>query len=118
MEPKSLERVADAEVIVADHPLAIKDKGFVQSLTMCLAALQNMHSLLFKHRFHSARSNLPSLPRTKGMIVADIELKDFWELLLLGLGANVDRVDFAGVEVLGAAITDLPLLWKSSRIYS
>ena len=77
VEPKSLERVADAEVIVADHPLAIKDKGFVQSLTMCLAALQNMHSLLFKHRFHSARSNLPSLPRTKGMIVADIELKDF-----------------------------------------
>ena len=57
MEPKSLEGVAGAEVMVADCPLAAKDEGFVQSLAMCPVAPQNMHSLLFKHRFYSARSN-------------------------------------------------------------
>ena len=39
-------------------------------------------------------------------------------MLLLDLGADVGRVDFAGVEVLGAAIANLLLLWESLQIYS
>ena len=80
MEPESLEEVAGVEVMATDRPLAAEDEGFVQSLAICLAVLQNMHSLLSKHCFHSARSNLPSLPRTESAVVADIELEDFWEL--------------------------------------
>ena len=40
-------------------------------------SLQNMHSLLSKYYFYSARSNLLSLPRTEDTIVADIELENF-----------------------------------------
>ena len=118
MEPESLERVAGIKVMMADHPLAAEDEGFVQSLAMCLVALQNMHSLLFKHHFHSARSNLLSLPRTEGAVVVGIELENFWKLLLLGLGADVEGVNLAGVEMLDAASADLPLLQKSSQVHS
>ena len=110
VEPKFLERVTGAEIIVADHPLAAKDEDLVQSLAMCPAAPQNIHSLLFKHYFHSARSNLPSLPRTESAVVVGIELEDFQELLLLDLEANVNRVGLAEVEVLNVASADLPLL--------
>ena len=85
---------------------------------MCPAAPQNMHSLLSKHRFHSAGSNLPSLPRTESAVVASVELEDFWELLLLGLGVDAEGVDLAGVEVLDAAGADLPLLRESSWVRS
>ena len=118
MEPESLEGVAGAEVVVAAHPLAAEDEGFVQFLAICLAAPQNMHSLLSKHRFHSAGSNLPSLPSTKGAVVVGVVLEDFWELLLLGLEANAEGVDLAGIEVLDAAGVDLPLLRESSWIHS
>ena len=77
MKPEFLEEVAGIKVIVADHSLIAKDEGFVQSLAMCSAASQNMHSLLSKCRFHSAESNLSSLPRTEGAVVIDVELKDF-----------------------------------------
>ena len=77
VESKSLEEVADAEIVVAAYPLAAEDEGLVQSLAMCPATLQNMHSLLSKCHFCSARSNLPSLPRTEGAVVAGIELEDF-----------------------------------------
>ena len=77
LEPKFLEGVADAKVVMAHYLLAVKVKGLVQSLAMCLAVLQNMHSLLSKHHFHTAGSNLLSLPRTNGTVVVDIELKDF-----------------------------------------
>ena len=110
VESESLEGVTGAEVVVAARPLAAEDEGLVQSLAMCPAASQNIHSLLSKHRFHSAESNLPSLPRTEGAVVAGIELEDFWKLLLLGLGADAGGVDLAGVEVLNAAGADLLLL--------
>ena len=77
MESESLEGVTDVEVMVADHPLAAEDEGFVQSLAMYSVALQNMHSLLSKYHFCSAGSNLPSLPRTKGVVVVGIELENF-----------------------------------------
>ena len=77
VEPESLKGAAGAEVMIADCSLAAKDKGLVQSLAMCLVALQNMHSLLSRCHFHSARSNLLSLPRTDSAVVADIELEDF-----------------------------------------
>ena len=118
VELKFLEEVAGAEVIVAARPLAVEDDGFVQFLAICLAAPQNMHSLLSKRRFHSAGSNLPSLPRTEGAVVAGVELEDFWKLLLLGLGVNAEGVDLAGVEVLDAASADLLLLRESSWVHS
>ena len=65
VEPESLEGVAGVKIIVTDRPLAAKDEGFVQSLAIYPVTLQNMHSLLFKHHFYSARSNLLSLPRTE-----------------------------------------------------
>ena len=77
---------------------------------MCPVAPQNMHSLLSKHCFHSTGSNLISLPRTDSMIVAGIELEDFWELLLLNLEANAGEVDLAGIEILDATSVNLPLL--------
>ena len=77
VEPKSLEGVTGAEIIVTDHPLAAEDKGLMQFLAMYLAAPQNIHSLLSKHHFRSAESNLPSLPRTEDAIVASVELEDF-----------------------------------------
>ena len=118
VEPESLEEVAGVKIMVADCPLAAKDKGFVQSLAMCPVASQNMHSLLFKHRFYSAGSNLLSLPRTKGAVVTGIELEDFWKLLLLGLEADVKGVDLARVEVLDVASADLPLLQEFSQVCS
>ena len=118
MESKSLEEVADAEIVVAAYPLAAEDEGLVQSLAMCPATLQNMHSLLSKHRFHSAGSNLPSLPRTESAVVIGIELKDFWELLLLGLEADAGEVNLARIEVLDVASADLSLLRKSSWVHS
>ena len=77
VEPKSLEGVTGAEVIVTNYPLAVKDEGLVQFLAMYPAAPQNIHSLLSKHRFRSAGSNLLSLPRTEDAVVASIELEDF-----------------------------------------
>ena len=118
MEPESLEEVAGVEVMATDRPLAAEDEGFVQSLAICLAAPQNMHSLLSKRRFHSAGSNLPSLPRTEGAVVAGVELEDFWKLLLLGLGVDAGGVDLAGVEVLNMVSVDLSLLWKFLQVYS
>ena len=58
VEPKSLERSAGIEIVVAACPLAAKDKGLMQFLAMCLVASQNMHSLLFKYCFHFTESNL------------------------------------------------------------
>ena len=77
VEPESLEEVAGVKIMVADCPLAAKVKGFVQSLAIYPVTLQNMHSLLSKHRFYSVRSNLPSLPRTESAVVMGVELEDF-----------------------------------------
>ena len=110
VESKFLERVVDVEITVADHPLVAKDKDLVQSLAICLAASQNMHSLLSRYCFHSIRSNLLSLPRTNGTVVTGIELENFWELLLLDLRAHAGGVDLAGVKILNIASVDLPLL--------
>ena len=118
VEPKSLEGVAGVEIMVVAHSLAAEDKGFMQFLAIYPAAPQNMHSLLSKHRFHSAGSNLPSLPRTESAVVIGIELKDFWELLLLDLEADAGGVNLAGIEVLDVASADLFLLRKSSWVHS
>ena len=46
------------------------------------------------------------------MIVIGIELENFWELLLLGLEADMEEVDLARVEVLAAgADLSLKSLW-------
>ena len=112
MELKFLENVADAGVVIAAHPLAADNEGLGQSFAIYLAASQNMHSLLSKHCFCSAGSNLPFLPRTESAVVVGVELKDFWKLLLLDLGANAGGVDFVEVEVLDIAGMNLPLLQK------
>ena len=118
VELESLERAAGTEVMIAVHSLVAKDKGLVQFLAMYLVAPQNMHSLLFKHCFHFAGSNLLFLPRTDSAVVIGVELENFWKLLLLSFGANVRRVDLTGVEVLNTASADLPLLWESLQIHS
>ena len=77
MELKFLESAIGVEVMMAACSLAAEDEGLGQFFAMCPAALQNMHSLSSRYHFHFARSNLLSLSRTEGIVVIDVELKNF-----------------------------------------
>ena len=62
---KSLKKVANIEVMISAYPLTAENEGLEQSFAICLAASQNIHSLLSKYCFCFAESNISSLPRTE-----------------------------------------------------